>query len=463
MPTQRPAACERPLAARPLHPAEFAALLAALGPFEHRPRLAVGVSGGPDSMALALLAHEWAHERGGTALALIVDHGLRPEAAAEAAAVLAALAARGIASRVLRWRGAKPAAGIQAAARVARRELLETACREDLILHLLLAHHAADQAETVAMRAERGSGPAGRAGMPAVAEVAGLRLLRPLLAIPPERLRATLAARGAGWLADPSNRDPRFRRTRLRQDAAFDGAGWWAAGRVGAAARASREADLAAHLAAACRPHPLGFACLPASAASPPALANLARTIGGRDYPLPTALLERLTAWLAAGGDRRVGIGGCLWQIRRGLLMVVREPGRIRERLLLSPGSRLRWDGRFEVALEAGAGELALAAMGEAGRLALPAEQRRRLRRAGLPATAIAALPGLFRGSTLAACPSLGFFPERGVRASVRVRPTSPLAAAPFAGTNVVSNPQGLIYRAPAGVVPRAGDRRGPG
>ncbi|TDG03640.1 tRNA lysidine(34) synthetase TilS, partial [Paracraurococcus ruber] len=75
--------------------------MAPLGPFGPAPRLAAGVSGGPHSLALALLADRWARGRGGTLLALVVDHGLRPESAAEAAGVVARLAARGIAARRL--------------------------------------------------------------------------------------------------------------------------------------------------------------------------------------------------------------------------------------------------------------------------------------------------------------------------------------------------------------------------
>ena len=67
--------------------AAFAGLMAPLGPFERHPFLAVAVSGGADSLALCLLADGWARERGGTLVALTVDHGLREAAAAEAARV----------------------------------------------------------------------------------------------------------------------------------------------------------------------------------------------------------------------------------------------------------------------------------------------------------------------------------------------------------------------------------------
>ena len=195
---------------------EFASLMLPFGPFEANPVLAVGVSGGRDSLSLALLSHEWARSRGGHVLALIVDHGLRSEAAAEAVATSALLAEHGISSEILRWQGKKPDAGLQEAARSARYELLFEACRRKGILHLLVAHHADDQAETVEMRAARASGPDGLAGMAALVEHRDGRLLRPLLAIPRRRLTSTLVERGIRWIEDPSNADPRFERSRLR-------------------------------------------------------------------------------------------------------------------------------------------------------------------------------------------------------------------------------------------------------
>ena len=79
--------------------------MTALGPFEPAPRIAAGVSGGADSMALALLADAWARERGGSLLALVVDHGLRAESGREAAAAAARLGSLGIAATVLKIEG----------------------------------------------------------------------------------------------------------------------------------------------------------------------------------------------------------------------------------------------------------------------------------------------------------------------------------------------------------------------
>lgn len=194
----------------------FARLMTPFEPFERAPTLAIAVSGGRDSLALAVLAHDWAIQRGGRIVGLIVDHALRPEAAAEAASTLAALACRGIEGKVLTWADAKPASGVQQSARAARYRLLRDECRRRGILHLLLGHQADDQAETVSMRAQRRSGPDGLAGMAALVEQPEVRLLRPLLGIPRSRLTATLVERGVRWLDDPSNADPRFERARLR-------------------------------------------------------------------------------------------------------------------------------------------------------------------------------------------------------------------------------------------------------
>jgi tRNA(Ile)-lysidine synthase len=195
---------------------DFAPLMAPFAPFENHPVLAVAVSGGRDSLALALLAHDWAQARGGRIVGLIVDHGLRAEAAHEAEATRVVLARHGIDAEILRWCDAKPTHGLQEAARSARYRLLFEACRQGDMLHLLVAHHADDQAETVAMRAARGSGADGLAGMAALVEQRHARLLRPLLPVPRARLTATLEALGVAWIDDPSNADPRFERVRVR-------------------------------------------------------------------------------------------------------------------------------------------------------------------------------------------------------------------------------------------------------
>lgn len=211
--------------AAPLNLSELAASLAAIGGFEAQPHIAVAVSGGPDSMALLLLAERWARQQGGSATALIVDHGLRPESAAEAATVALWLDRRGIARDILRWDGCKPRSGIQEAARDARYRLLAEWCRRNDVLHLLTAHHREDQVETHLIRRRAKSGEDGLAAMSAVRELSGCRLVRPLLAVPKARLAALLAAARQPFLTDPSNDNPAFERARLRHAATARSAG----------------------------------------------------------------------------------------------------------------------------------------------------------------------------------------------------------------------------------------------
>ncbi len=256
----------------PLNAPEFRALMAALGPFERAPHLAVAVSGGADSMALGLLGDGWARARGGRVTALTVDHGLRPESGAEARRVKAWLGKRGIPQSVLRWtaagEGGAPGANLQALARAARYRLLAGWCRKRHVLHLVLAHHLEDQAETFLLRLGRGSGVHGLAAMAAVTGIEGVRLLRPLLTVPKARLRANLQRRGQAWIEDPSNEDPAFARVRLRAlMPAFAGVGMDAqrlaqtANAMGRARRALEEAAVTL-LAAAAEIYPAGYCLL---------------------------------------------------------------------------------------------------------------------------------------------------------------------------------------------------------
>src|SRR5579871_1106018 len=310
-PPRRSASAAPDPAVSPLGDAEFAAAMAALGGFEPAPRLAVAVSGGPDSLALAILAERWARARGGGVTALVVDHGLRPDSAAEARRVGAWLAARGIAHALLEWRGPKPATGIQEAARAARYALLAEWCRAHRHLHLLTAHHRDDQAETVLIRRRAGSGPDGLAGMPAVRELAGCRLLRPLLGIAKPRLAALLDALGQDFVRDPSNADPAFERARLRlAGAPAAAAAALAEARGFARARTAREAAFAAAAARQVALYPAGFAVV-AAAAGAELLGRLAHTVGGAPYPPRRERVARLHESLAARPDRARTLGGC--------------------------------------------------------------------------------------------------------------------------------------------------------
>ncbi|MBB4285491.1 tRNA lysidine(34) synthetase TilS [Roseospira goensis] len=404
--------------APPIDAAAFDALMAPLGPFEPAPHLAVGVSGGPDSLALALLARDWARARGGTVTALTVDHGLRPAAAAEARRVADWMAAAGVGHATLNWAGPAPAHGVQAAARAARLGLLEGWCREHGVLDLLLAHHRDDQAETLLQRLGQGSGPDGLAGMAPVSWRRFVRLLRPLLAVAGARTRATLAHRGQPWIEDPSNADATFQRVRLRHLApALGQAGVAAPGLALAAARAAearaeRARRLDARLVATVTPHPAGFAWVDLTALlAPPAsearaaLGRLLAWIGGTERPPRAAALERLR--------RRPESGATLGRCRLlpapggppGRWLVCREARHLPAPQPLSPGQAVIWDGRFRVTLEgpgADAGPTApdgpwvLAPLGAAAPRIAHAVARAGGPPPAIPAAARAALPALW-------------------------------------------------------------------
>ncbi|WP_194744597.1 tRNA lysidine(34) synthetase TilS [Thermaurantiacus tibetensis] len=224
---------------RTLTSGHFAATVhALLGPAaDPSAPLALAVSGGADSLALLVLAAE---AFAGRVAALTVDHGLRPEARAEAEAVARAAAARGVPHAILAIAPPGPS-NLQADARAARYAAMADWCRSNGMAALLTAHHLDDQAETLLLRLARGSGLAGLAGIRARAVIAGLPVLRPLLDWP----RATLAriTREAGLVPadDPSNRDPRFDRTRAR--ALLGSCRWLAPARLAASAAHLADAE----------------------------------------------------------------------------------------------------------------------------------------------------------------------------------------------------------------------------
>ncbi|NJC05211.1 tRNA(Ile)-lysidine synthase [Sphingomonas kaistensis] len=205
--------------------------------------LGLAVSGGPDSLALLLLAAE---VRPGRVRAATVDHALRPDSAGEAAMVAGLCAGLGVPHDILTVTvGA--GASLQAQARAARYAALgEWAARAGLSA-VATAHHADDQAETLLMRLARGSGLGGLAGIRETAEIGGCRVVRPLLTMRKAALAQIVDA--AGWtpVLDPANDDPRHERTRVRHLLAS--VDWLDAERLARSAAALGEANQAVEAA----------------------------------------------------------------------------------------------------------------------------------------------------------------------------------------------------------------------
>jgi tRNA(Ile)-lysidine synthase len=209
---------------------------------------AVAVSGGSDSLALMHLLRDWAQAADlPPPVVLCVDHRLRPESRGEARQVLRWARQAGLRAQVLVCQGKPPRADIEAAARQARYRLIGEWAKAKGLKAVYVGHTRDDQSETFLLRLARGSGVDGLAAMRAVApyplsEFGGLALVRPLLGLEREALRAYLRARGQAWFDDPMNADQRFARVRIRN-------AWPALEAVGLGK--DRIAEAAVHLARA--------------------------------------------------------------------------------------------------------------------------------------------------------------------------------------------------------------------
>ena len=428
-------------APEPVHPEELEGLFAPL--LDAAEPVGLAVSGGSDSTALMVLFADWLGRVGADPsrhTVLTVDHGLRPDSAAEAAAVARQAAQLEFRHATLAWDGPKPRTGLQAAARSARYRLLAGYAARHGLGKLLTAHTADDQAETLLMRLARGSGLDGLAAMapltvhavPGPSGPRTLTVVRPLLDVAKARLRATLERRGVAWIEDPSNRSPAFERPRLRAARAeLEALGLTtdmlalSAGRL-QRARAALErwvGEVCAADRGLFHADPRGFVRIdgPALHALPleVSLRVLLRAValaGGSDEPVPLAGLEPIAAAVMAGP----AAGG--WTLARAKItaapsgiLVEREPGRTAlPNLALAPGTEVVWDGRFLVRAGArlGAGVQVRA---------LGVEGLRELRRlvampSGVPVGALRTLPAAWRGAGLIAVPSLGYWAGEGLQ-----------------------------------------------
>lgn len=175
--------------------------------------VAAAVSGGADSLALALRLKE----AGCKVVALTVDHGLRQESGAEAAYVGELMKNNDIEHHILVWNASKPQNGIEEAARQARYRLMLEFCRQRGIKFLATGHHRRDQAETFLLRLQRGSGVFGLSAMLPISYRDGVALIRPQLNEAPEDLRDYLRRRHIRWVEDPMNQDDDFARVKIRR------------------------------------------------------------------------------------------------------------------------------------------------------------------------------------------------------------------------------------------------------
>ncbi|MDY0029978.1 MAG: tRNA lysidine(34) synthetase TilS [Pseudobdellovibrionaceae bacterium] len=180
------------------------------------PSIAIAVSGGADSMALAYMMRKWAGNDSSLHI-LTVDHDLRKESADEIKMVERFAKLIGVKCKKFKWIGEKSDKSIQENARAARYEMMAQYCRKNKIKYLAVAHHADDQFETFLFRLAKGSGPDGLACMRKVQLYDDhLTLLRPLLDFTHEELIDFCRSERITWAEDPSNTSDKYMRGRMR-------------------------------------------------------------------------------------------------------------------------------------------------------------------------------------------------------------------------------------------------------
>lgn len=432
---------------QPVKKDEFAALMEPFGPFEAKPHLAIACSGGPDSLALTLLLKDWAQTINGTVSALIVDHGIRVESGTEAKAVAAQLSQREIPAHILTYSGPPLTKTLQANARQARYNMLSDWCASNNILNLFVAHHQEDQAETVLLRLARGSGVDGLAAMAPVVETRQVRILRPLLTIAANRLRATLEEYGATPVQDPSNKDPHYARVRMRTLSDTFGREGMTPRRLAATAahaaraRSAAEGSTAKLLAQVAQIHAQGYALIERipleNAPEEFALRALARTlttIAGNDYPPRLEPLVRLYDWMrdcpSKGGKT---LAGCRILAKERSYLVCREPAAVKE--VTCARGDIFWDGRFRMLFRSREqGEVRR--LGREGWRKIAADAPN-LRKSTIPAAVKVGLPAVWSEKEVACVPHLGYFRDTEKKASsfrptVCFAPRQPLMPARF-------------------------------
>lgn len=316
-------------------------------------RILVAISGGSDSTGLLVALSDALRTDPLSKISLCaatVDHALRPESADEARQVAALCQTLGIPQVTKVWRGAKPKAGIMAAARDARYALLAEAAAELAADIIVTAHTSDDQRETLVMRSTRSDHE--------TTGIADLVLFdrrcwiaRPFLACLRQDIRDGLRSREISWLDDPSNDDPKYERVRTRLLLKNQ-----AAGPMGAAA-ADRRLQLADEagrwLAEHFVLHPFALGqVLPAAFGSGAvrdyALARLAAALGGQPFAPGREQMQAVLAFIERGERGRMTAGRVVFDLRRNGLFLVRESRGMRA-LVVAAGERGVWDGRYAV------------------------------------------------------------------------------------------------------------------
>lgn len=372
--------------------------------------LGIAVSGGSDSLALLHLLHDWSREGGPALRAVTVDHGLRPEAEAEAETVSQRCLALGVTHDILRWNGWDGRGNLQDRARRVRYTLLADWAAANAIEQVALGHTADDQAETFLMRLAREAGLDGLSAMTEKWQVGQTVFRRPALSVTRRELREYLQGRGVEWIEDPSNLDTSFDRVRARKVLAELSV-------LGISARGL--SNVAHHLADVRRTlygivHEAAKDCVSFQAGD---ILIASEKLRGLQSEVARRLLQAALNWVSGAGytprgsamehlqaavrDRRdMTLHGCHVLTASGKVRITREENAVMDERT-RPGEI--WDGRWK--LTGPRDETAeIAALGEAGLATCPDRPPD-----GLPAVSLRASPAVWRNGEVIAAPLAGY------------------------------------------------------
>lgn len=319
---------------------QFSDTLVSLHDFKSEQKLAVAVSGGGDSMALAFLLSGFCKKHKIDLHILTVDHGLRAESKKEAKTTGSLVKDwPSVTHKILNWTGEKPKTRIQEEARKARYALMSDYCRKQKIKFLFLAHHGDDQVETFLFRLAKGSGLDGLSVMPVLQKQNDLTLVRPLLEFSHEDLIAVCKKNKLEWVEDPSNDSDKFARIRLRQTkAALEREGLT----IERVSTLSRRLSRARNALEQVTEKAFKFCLLKVMTQrieidrkkflEQPreiGLRILQRGLGGvggvRSYPPSLQILEEITDKIYEGNFKAATLAGCIIRLKKEILEIVRE------------------------------------------------------------------------------------------------------------------------------------------
>lgn len=356
-------------------------------------------------MALLDLLHLWSRSRDVGLSAATVNHGLRPEAATEAANVAAFCATRSIPHETLHWDGLTAVGNLQDQARQARYRLLSEWGMAQGVDRVALGHTQDDQAETFLMRLAREAGVDGLSGMRAGFRRHGLHWVRPLLDVSRERLKAYLVRQGIEWSNDPSNDDERYERVKARKVLASLSPLGIDAGTLRRVAFQMEDARVALQkmtcdLARVAVTEDRGDLVVNLRVVNGQTfeigrrlLVSALCYVSGSHYPARRQSVERLILFAK---EKRQTLTGCILDNKGDRLRVMRELSAVRT---LSTPTTALWDNRWHLS---GPHDPALEirALGETGIRQCPD-----WRATGMQRHSLLASPAIWRGGTLIAAP----------------------------------------------------------